>query len=244
LVSLHEHRRRGRCLGQDGTVVFAQTSSDSLGYGTSADWGLHLLGKLAGGKVAYQVSAVNGKGYSSPARSESVDFEGRISFEPMKGLTLAVGGYSGKLGNDTKSNSPALHTATRTNALINYKAGAFKIGGSWWEAKNWKNVTTVATDKASAYSIWGQYDLAKDLMLFARYDQAKPNKDTAPSKKLTYYNLGVEKQFNKVLSANIAYKYAEVEGGTIGTGNGTIGLTVPGKKGKYQEVGVWAVYNF
>ncbi len=230
--------------GQYGMRYLENTITDSLGLGTSADWGVHVLGKLAGGKVGYQVSAINGRGYSDPTRSNSVDFEGRIDFEPVQGLTLAVGGYSGKLGKDTATASPALHTATRTQALVNWKSGPFGIGGEWFEAKNFKNVTTPETDKADGYSIWAHYAPAESLTIFARYDDAKPSKDLAPGKTFTYYNVGIQKQFNRVFAGSLAYKYAEVKGGSQGTSNGTIGSSIAGAKGKYNEVGVWVVYNF
>ena len=38
--------------------------------------------------LGYQFSVVNGKGYSSPARSKSVDFEGRVSLEAIQALDL------------------------------------------------------------------------------------------------------------------------------------------------------------
>jgi hypothetical protein len=230
--------------GQYGMRYLENTLPDSLGFGTSADWGIHLLGKLGKGLVDYQVSAVNGKGYSSPARTKSADFEGRIAFNPMHGLTLAVGGYSGKLGNDTKSASPAKHTAQRLDGLANFSSGRFGIGGEYFQATNWKNVTTDATDKADGFSIWAHFDAAKAARIFARYDSAKPSKDLHPDRKLTYYNLGVEHTFNKAFTGSIAYKYADVKGGTVGTSNGTIGSTVAGAKGKYTEIGVFAVYNF
>ena len=209
------------------------TTTDSLGFGTSADWGVHLLGKLADGRVGYQFSAINGNGYSDPSRSKSVDFEGRINFQPVKGLTLAVGGYSGKLGNETKTNNAALHTATRTNALINWKNDSFSVGGEWFEAKNFKNVTSVATDKADGYSIWARFFATPEITVFARYDDGKPSKDLNPDRKLTYYNVGVEKKLNKVLYASLAYKYAKGEGGVTKT-----------SAGEYSEIGAWIVYNF
>jgi len=230
--------------GQYGMRYLENTTTDSLGFGTSADWGVHLLGKFAGGKVGYQLSAVNGRGYSSPARSKSVDFEGRIDFQPVRGLTLAVGGYSGKLGKETDSNNLALHTASRTNALVNWKGESFSIGGEWFEAKNFKNVTAVPTDKADGYSIWARFFATPEITVFARYDDGKPSKDLNPDQKLTYYNVGVEKKFNKVLSASLAYKYAKGEGGVTGTSNGGVGSAVAGKDGKYSEIGAWFVYNF
>lgn len=227
-----------------GLRYFEQTITDSLGFGAAADWGLHLLGKLAGGRVDYQVSALNGRGYSNPGRTKSVDFEGRLAFRPVESLTLAVGGYSGKLGNDTESASPARHTARRLNGLVAYASGPFGIGVEYFDARNWKNVTTDATDQATGYSLFAHYKPSSSLKLFARFDQAKPAKDSHPDRQLTYYNAGLEHVFNQSLSGLLGYKYARAEGGVVATGNGAIGSTVDGAKGKYSELGVWAVYNF
>jgi hypothetical protein len=101
-----------------GQRYLEQTITDSLSFGTSAEWGLHFLGKAADNMLSYAFTIGNGKGYSSPTRTKSVDFEGRVSLEPIKGLTFAVGGYSGKRGNDTDA-TPAKHTATRFNGLVN-----------------------------------------------------------------------------------------------------------------------------
>ena len=230
--------------GQYGMRYFEQTITDSLGYGTSADWGLHLLGKAANGKVGYQVSALNGKGYSNPTRTKSVDFEGRVSVEPVAGLTLAVGGYSGKLGNDVDTASPAKHTAQRLNGFVGYKTARFGVGLEYFDAKNYKNVTTAATDKADGFSAFAHFVPAKDWKVFARYDTANPSKDLNDALELTYYNVGVERRFNKSVAAALAYKHAQVEGGTLGTGNGTIGSAVAGRKGEFSEIGVWAIYDF
>jgi len=229
--------------GVYGMRYFEQTITDSLSFGTSADWGLHLLGSLAGGKVGYQVSAVNGKGYSNPTRTESVDFEGRLSFKPISELTIAVGGYSGKLGNETKA-TPAKHTAERLNGLVAYSTSMFGVGVEYFQATNWKNVTTVATDKADGVSIFANLNPAKDWKIFARYDQSKPSKTLNDQLKLNLYNLGIERRLNKSVALNLAFKLTQVEGGTLPTGNGTIGSAVPGKKGEYSEVGCWAIYEF
>lgn len=229
--------------GAYGMRYFEQTVTDHLSFGSSADWGVHFLGKAVGDKVGYQFSVVNGKGYSNPTRTKSMDFEGRVSFEPVKGLLFAVGGYSGKLGNETDA-VPAKHTATRTDALVQYSNATFKVGGEWFQAKNWKNTTSVATDKADGFSSWAQFTINPTLMAFVRYDNVDPSKDLAPKLTFTYYNAGLQYRFNKSLAGALGFKHAEVKGGTLSTGNGTIGSTVAGKKGEYNEFGVFAVYDF
>jgi hypothetical protein len=227
--------------GVYGLRYIEQTITDHLSFGASADWGFHVTGSSP--LVQYQISAENGRGFSNPTRSKSVDFEGRVSFTPVKGLNLAVGGYSGKRGLDTDA-APAKHTATRQDALVAYSTDFFKVGGEYFQAKNWNTVTSVATDKSDGFSAWGQVNVNPKWAVFARYDNASPSKDLKPNLDFTYYNAGLQWTLNKAFAASLVYKYAEVEGGTQGTGNGTIGSVNANSKGKYNEIGIFTVYNF
>jgi hypothetical protein len=224
-----------------GLRYVEQTITDHLSFGASADWGFHITGSSP--LVQYQVSAENGRGYSNPTRSKSVDFEGRVSLTPLPGLNLAVGGYSGKRGLDTDA-APAKHTATRQDALIAYNTDFFRIGGEYFTAKNWNSVTTATTDKSDGYSVWGQVNFNPVWSVFGRYDSSKPSKDLKPNLEFTYYNAGLQWTLNKAFATSLVYKYADVKGGTLGTGNGTIGSTSASSKGKYSEIGIFTVYNF
>ncbi|HEY2035763.1 MAG TPA: hypothetical protein VGG96_02030, partial [Steroidobacteraceae bacterium] len=84
------------------------TLIDRLKFGSSADWGLSIGGDLAGKTLSYQISAVEGNGYKNPTRSKTMDVEGRISYQPITGLYLAIGGYEGKLGQDKYGNTVAI----------------------------------------------------------------------------------------------------------------------------------------
>ncbi|MGH8369823.1 MAG: porin, partial [Gammaproteobacteria bacterium] len=94
--------------GVYGYRFVENTLIDRLHFGNSADWGAHFLGK--NGSVNYAVSVVNGGGYHNPSRSKGVDEEARVGFA-SNGVTVAVGGYSGKRGMDTEA-TPALQTAS------------------------------------------------------------------------------------------------------------------------------------
>jgi hypothetical protein len=230
--------------GLYGYRYIEQTLIDRFSFGASADWGFHLLGKSGGNEVFnYQVSAENGRGFSNPTRSKSVDFEGRLGFQPVKGFNIAVGGYTGKRGLDTDA-VPAKHTASRFDATVAYASPTLRIGGEYVTADNWTTVTSTSTDKADGFSTWVSYAFTPKVALLGRYDTFKPSKDLKPNLKDTYYNLGVEFRVNKAFQAALVYKYEKVEGGTISTGNGTIGSTVATSQGKYNEFGVWTVYNF
>ncbi len=214
------------------------TITDGLGFGNSADWGVHAYGKS--GIFSYQVEAVNGHGYSNPSRSKGVDFEGRFSLDPIPGLKLAIGGYSGKRGLETDS-APAKHTASRTDALINYSNPHFRIGGEWFSADNYTTVTSANKDKADGWSAWVTVPINPTFEVFARYDNANPSKTLKPKQDYTYYNAGVQHAFNSTLLGSLVWKHAEVDGGqgTVGTSNGAIGSSVADRKGKYDEIGIF-----
>ncbi|MDO1530486.1 carbohydrate porin [Fulvimonas sp. R45] len=187
------------------------TLTDRLHYANSADWGLHMLGSVGdGGMFNYAVSAVNGGGYKNPSRSKNVDFEGRVGFQPVEGLMVALGGYSGDLGKETQTTS-ANHTAQRGDLMVAYKSSAFRLGAEYFTAKNWNNVTTPATDKADGYSVWGSVGLNDDLTLFARYDNAKLSKTLDPRKKDVYYNLGLQFAVTKGFDLAAVWKHESAD---------------------------------
>ena len=175
---------------------------DRLKFGTSADWGLHLLGDS--GMFDYQVSAVTGAGYRNPSRPDHVDVAARVGVQPVKGLVFAIGGYEGDLGEDTAA-SPSLHTARRFDTMAAWNRDGLRLGAEWFEADNWQHVATPATDSASGWSLWGSYDFAQ-ASLFARYDRAKPSRDLDPSLQDTYWHAGVAFPVTKGVRIAVAYK--------------------------------------
>src|SRR5258708_3636061 len=189
------------------------TLIDRLSFGTSADWGVHFNGNFGGKVVNYDVAADNGRGYSNPTRSKSVDFEGRVGVQPIPGLNLAVGGYSGKRGLETYS-APALHTASRFDGVAAYVSDYLRVGGEYFRAKNFNNVTTAATDKADGFSFWGAVYPSPAFAVFGRYDNDKPSKDLKPALKDTYFNVGVQWRAHKSLAAALGYKYEQVKNGS------------------------------
>ncbi|MEO8018623.1 MAG: porin [Pseudomonadota bacterium] len=216
---------------------------DRLKFGTSADWGLHAGGKAAEGRFNYAASVINGAGYKNPTRSNSVDFEARLGFAPVKGLTLAVGGYSGKLGKDVEGSATApQHTAERVDALAAYVNGPLRVGAEYFQASDWNQVTTIASDKADGFSVWGSYNFSATWGAFARADSAKTSKDLSADLKDEYFNVGLVTRPRKNIDIALVYKHEKVDGGgTVSTSNGTIGGL---NEGKYSEVGVWAQVAF
>jgi len=228
--------------GLYGLRYAEQVITDRLSFGTSAEWGFHMLGNNP--LWGYALTIGNGRGYSNPSRSKSVDFEGRLSFTPVKGLNLAVGGYSGKRGLETDA-VPAKHTATRTDALIAYNTDKFKLGGEWFQADNWNTVASATKDKSDGFSGWGQFNVNDAWSVFGKYESAKPSKDLKPNLKETYFNAGLHWRLNKAFAASLIYKNDEVKGGTFSTGNGgTVGSTNAKSKGQFSEIGIYTIYDF
>jgi hypothetical protein len=214
---------------------------DRTKYGTSADWGVHIGGSFAGGRVSYAASAVNGAGYKTLSRSSNtIDLEGRISASPIKNVTLAIGGYTGKLGKSSDP-VPAMHRATRWNALAAYTDSRIRAGVEYFEAKNWNNVTTTATDSSSGWSAFGSFAFTPKLSVFGRYDWVKPNKDTNAALKDHYFNAGVNYKPLKEIDLALVYKRDRAENGFLSTSNGTIGGV---NSGTYDEFGLFTQVAF
>ena len=221
-----------------------QTLTDRTKFGTSTDWGVHAMGKLANGHVGYQLSVVNGAGYRNPGqpsqtagnRSKQVDVEGRVNLNVNR-FVFAVGGYDGKLGKNIQQppGAPALslHNATRFNALAAYVDPRFRVGLEYFTASNW---SVTGADRADGWSGFGSFNLNPRIAVFGRYDYEKPNKTTAPSKKDGYFNVGVNFEPVKIVDLSLVYKRDKVEHGSLSTGNGTIGGAVDGT---FDELGLF-----
>jgi hypothetical protein len=243
---------------------------DRLSFGTSADWGLHALGKGGGDKgemFNYAVSVINGNGYRNPTRSKTVDVEARIGFVPITGLTLSLGGYSGKRGQEKESVSTA-NTATRFDAMVTFVNTAWRVGAEYFYAKDWgagPGLATVASppsaatvivgpteDKADGFSVWGAWNFNPSFSVLARVDGAKPSKDLHPSIKDQYYYGGLAWHARKNIDLAFVVKHEKVDNGIINAYNGAIGSTATGFNGQiggsvdgtYTEGGVWAYLSF
>lgn len=219
------------------------TLIDRLKEGNSADWGLHLGGKLGdGGMFDYAVSAVNGAGYKNPSRSQNVDIEGRVGYSPIDGMILAVGGYSGKLGKDTQG-STTYNTASRVDLLAAYADKTWRVGAEYFSANNWANAATAYADKSSGWSVWGSVNLNGPWSLFARYDDAKLSRDIDPQARDKYFNAGVQYAVNKNFVLAAVFKHEQQDGNA----NLSVPVAIPigvhaDRRG--NEIGVWGEVKF
>jgi len=233
--------------GQYGYRHIENIMIDRTSFGTSADWGIHVLGDLAGGLLSYQVSVIDGGGYRNVKVSRSVDVEGRLSLN-YKGFYAAVGGYSGKRANDVEGASTP-NTASREDALIGYKNKMFNVGLEYFHAKDWNNVTTATEDKAEGISAYGNFNFNKTWSVFGKYEWLKPTKLTNNNLKDDYYHVGIQWEPVKIVDLALVYKHDRVDNGTFGTQNGTIGGANPtgsltGGRGTYDEFGLFGQLRF
>ena len=230
-----------------------QTIADRTKFGTSSDWGIHASGKFGGGVVEYAVAAINGAGYrvvpgvGGNNRSRTLDVEGRVNVN-YNGFVAGVGGYSGKLGKDVKPSaidaSPAVNTAQRFNAVLAYKSDLFTIGGEYFTAKNWSNVTaSKAYDvKSDGWSAFGSVNFMPKWSVFGRYDHVRTDKFA--DIKDDYFNVGIQYSPAKIVDLALVYKRDTADNGAVSTTNGTIGASGLGSRGTYDEFGLFGQFRF
>jgi hypothetical protein len=247
-----------------------KTTNDRLGFANTADWGLNATGTFGKTGISYSASVVNGSGYKNPSRSKDVDFEGQVNWVSPFGVTVGAGFYSGHLGQVVVANQDFdKNRASRWNAAINYTIAGFRIGGEYFNAKNYKtvnNVTagvfgtsavvattatgTVPTDKAGGGSVWASYAFTDQYAVFARYDDATLSKEVLRDLKDKYFNVGVAYKPIKQIDLALVYKYEKVDhgvnsiSGADANGSYTIGGTNATNSGKFSEVGIYMHYKF
>jgi len=213
------------------------TVTDRLKFANSADWGIHAL-SVTSGMFNYAVSVVNGNGYKNPSRSSGMDFEGRVGFQPIEGLMIAGGGYSGDRGVDVES-APSKHTASRWDVMAAYKGGPFRVGAEYFSSDDWNQVAKAPTDKSDGWSVWGSWAFTPEWGIFARYDSAKLSKDLDPTAKDTYYNAGVEWTVRKGIRISGVWKHEDAKSSPANAD----GVPVFAKI-KTDEIGVYTEISF
>ena len=230
------------------------TLIDRTKFGASVDWGVHALGTIGNGLVNYQVSAVNGAGYKTLSRSSNtIDLEGRVSVNPIKPITLAVGGYSGKLGksNDTVNVN---HRATRWDAIAAYTAGRIRAGIEYFAATNWNNITTAPlpnpapvtpNDRSHGWSAFGSFAFTPKISVFGRYDWVRPTQvilaGTDGPARDRYFNVGLNYKPIAPIDLALVFKHERTDNGFLSTSNGTIGGL---DRGSYSEIGLFGQLAF
>jgi hypothetical protein len=233
-----------------GMRYFEQTLADRTKFGTSSDWGVHVLGNAFDGILNYDFAAINGGGYKKipvgggTNRADTFDYEGRVS-AVYKGFNLAVGGYTGKLG--TPYGTTTFHTAERFDVLGAYVADGLRVGVEYFNANDYSAALVASAapgDAAHGVSTFASYYYLPEWAVFGRYDSVDTNTKTAPGKNDEFYTLGVTWSPTKVVDFSLAYKHEAVVKGSFSGGNGTIGSVTGAMRGTYNEFGIWGDFQF
>jgi hypothetical protein len=211
-------------------------TTDRLGFGNSADWGLNALGTFGDGLVNYSASVLDGGGFKNPTRTKSVDYEGRVDVHPIAWATIAAGYYTGHLGQVTAANDGFdKNTASRWDLLADVKGWGFNVGAEYFDAKNFKTASastgiesgpagvvvaalvtgTAVDDQASGVSGWVIYDFTAQWEAFARYDNVRLSKDVDPNLRDKFYDAGVVFRPRASIDLALVYKHELVNDGTI-----------------------------
>jgi len=244
-------------------------AADRLGFGNTTDWGANASGAIANNMLNYSVSVLDGGGYKNPTRTKDVDFEGRLGFKPVDWLTVAIGGYTGHLGQVTTANdSFPTNTATRLDGVVAVNFQGFRLGVEYLDARDYKTVNNLtasafgtssivnsatiapASDRADGISVFTYYSFLEQWSVFARYDDTKLSKDIAPNLKDKYFNAGVSYKPIKPLDVALVYKNEKVTDGStaISSADANSSYTIGGvngtTSGKFSEIGVYLQYKF
>jgi hypothetical protein len=227
--------------------------ADRAHFATSADLGVHVLGKFGDGLFDYQLSVVNGGGYHNIQRTKTVDVSGRLGFHPTKQIIVAVGAREGKLGAESYPKTATTpRNAYRYDAVAAWVSDAFRFGLEGFWAKNYAGsiVTGAApADKAWGVSGWFSYALPfnNKFALFGRYDYVKPHRETNSGMHDQYANIGVQYHPVGPLQLSLVYKFDKIAQGSGTTGYNATNIKASGKPNQnayYNEIGFFAQYAF
>lgn len=236
--------------GINGMRYFEQVVVDRTKFGTSSDWGMHVLGTALDGVLNFDFAAINGGGYKKipvgggTNRFASFDYEGRVS-AVYQGFNFAVGGYTGKLG--TSFGTPTFHTAERFDVLGAYAADGLRVGVEYFAANDYSAALVASPtigDAARGVSSFGSYYFLPQWAGFARFNSVDTNTKTSPGKRNEYYALGLTLSPTKIVDFSLAYKHDAMHWGSFADGNGTIGSAIGVKQGSYNEFGIWGDFQW
>ena len=143
---------------------------------------------------------------------------------PIKPITLAVGGYTGKLGKSS-DNLPDSATLTEQSASMRLLLTPTprSRGRRIFRHQDWNNVASAFSDKSNGWSGFGSFAFTPKIAVFGRYDWVKPSRDINPALKDHYFNIGFDYKPIPPLDLALVYKRDRARNGLISTSNGTIG---------------------
>lgn len=197
---------------------------------TASDWGVHLAGRPSRA-FDFAVSVVTGGGYKQPHTGERADVEALVAWHPDPRAVVALGGYDGRLGDESDATHTLQHTARRIDLLAARADRAWRFGVRYSYGSNWANLYTVPGDRVRSISTWTSRQLTPQWSVFARCDYTWPSRLQDPSRKARYADAGVEWRPQKGVRLALAGKHTAAwrQGVPLATTN---------------ELGVWSELRF
>ncbi len=198
---------------------------DNNSFGTSADWGVHVLGNLMDNHVGYALSVVNGNGYKIAStgtanRTNAVDVEGRVNVT-YDHFTVAVGGYDGKLGKDI-AGTPTFHTAERFDVLGAYTDSRVRVGAEYMWARYFNDVlqsNPAMTNSAEGVSAFASWFFTPKFSIFGRYDYLEAPREHQSQSSLRLVQRWFVVQADRTFDLLWSTSTISVLNGLLSTGN-------------------------
>ncbi len=217
--------------GLDGHRYIVKAYTDTHGLDSSADAGVGLAGKFADGLIGYALAVVNGKGYGDITSTDTVDFNSRLGFYPVKGLTVDLQYRSGYKG--TKTLGVAGTKSTLTQAMLTYAAtDNYRVGVGYISDKS----TTAAIEtKTTGIATWARARFNDSMGVYGRYENTKvdPN-NTIINSKENRFVVAAEYFANKNITMSLAWDQSKV----------TDYLNVAGDSRKDSRIGLFTQAAF
>lgn len=207
------------------------TYVDGYAYDDSADFGVGLKGEFADGMLEYNTALINGGGYSNPNKTDSIDYNARLTVRPLAGLDISAGYRQGDRG--TKTFGVANCTRSKLmQGLVSYGNDQARLSGGY--IRNSKETAAIETIN-KGFDIYGWVKLVDNFGAFARYDNEKQTlTGNAVEQKMTRYIGGIDYIYNKTVRFSLAFDHQK----KTDSGN------VSGQTVKITKYGLYSQVNF
>jgi len=215
---------------------------DTKGFDSSSDLGIGLKGTLADGMFKYWITETAGAGYSHPGMHKDVitgkwgkgvktfDFDSRIGFYPIKGLTLDFqvrDGFKGtKYFDKVNSQTTPGTRHTLYQGMLTYGTHDWRVGGNYLTERSSRrldvlNGISAREDKTNGFDLWAWVNIpGTSFGAFGRYDFDKVKRSaTAVNPTTKRYVLGLEYTPVKHIAFSLAYDYGRTKDAGFVLGN-------------------------
>ncbi len=196
---------------------------DTYHMDSSADAGIGLKGKLAGGMVDYHITEVNGGGYGNISKSNAVDLNARIGFKPVDGLTLDLQFRDGYWGQKTYGVTKKKNRLIQ--ALATYGMDGWRVGANYINYDNKQGLKAPIANtktKSKGYDVWAWSDFG-GIGVFGRFESVKHTiTGNTLQPKTTRFLLGLDYSPRKNVNFSLAYDHSKTtnyDGTTVAPGN-------------------------